>query len=621
MKKILKFVGISIGILSIYFMLSINLQNISITNNYKCLMIMTNEDVPINKMLNVAQSNNLTFQIRNFVQYGFFNRTVKIEAINPTNKIKLGKQKSLLPNKNIYISKYKKENKRKTNIFFIEPNSKNDLDNIQHILSSNDISASYCNSDNFHLGYNLFFQSNIIFVIVLSLITVFATLMHYISRNKEIAVLKINGKSTFSISLSLYKKELLTTLKGILIIIIPFSIYILLKDASQLLYYFELVGIISSLTLLIYSIIALLGLPYINFLNVTTSVKNNRNNTVIYLILLLFKIVLTTTLFINIMNVFSSSKELYLTLNNSNSINKFSLYELNIRNYKPSTANKKLTTYISNFKTGIYRFEYCPEENIDKNYTIDVNDTEDLNFHSIKASSNLLPKLNIKDNNNNGITLSPSKNYLLIPQKYWADRNIIKKNYNSNTEYQCICIKDNQKITNFTDPSCYSYNMILSLTPLKSNFSISSDQKIFMTKEKAKLINREIDKLKIEHASIKASPLSDELNETTGTIKYSLLTNTIFLVILLVTVAVVNYVSILSYYEIKKKMLAIENLLGRSNLKEISTFLIINGIITLIISLGINPFFILLIIPESIVFLMILQAKSFKNTTLILKGE
>ena len=111
------------------------------------------------------------------------------------------------------------------------------------------------------------------------------------------------------------------------------------------------------------------------------------------------------------------------------------------------------------------------------------------------------------------------------------------------------------------------------------------------------------------------------LNETTGNIKYSLLSNTIFLIILLVTVAVVNYVSVLSYYEIIKKKLAIKNLLGQSNLKDISNYLLTNGIITVVISLGINPFFILLIIPESIVFFMILQNKSFKNTALILKGE
>ena len=136
-----------------------------------------------------------------------FDRTIKITAINPTHKIKLGKQNSLLPNKNVYVSEYKKENQQKTNIYFIEPNNKNDLDNVQHILSSNGINASYINSDNYHLGYNLFFQTNIIFVIVLSLITVFATLMHYISRTKEISILKINGKSAFSISFALYKKR------------------------------------------------------------------------------------------------------------------------------------------------------------------------------------------------------------------------------------------------------------------------------------------------------------------------------------------------------------------------------------------------------------------------------
>lgn len=37
MKKILTFVGISIGLLSIFFIFSINCQQVSITNNYKCL--------------------------------------------------------------------------------------------------------------------------------------------------------------------------------------------------------------------------------------------------------------------------------------------------------------------------------------------------------------------------------------------------------------------------------------------------------------------------------------------------------------------------------------------------------------------------------------------------------
>ena len=142
-----------------------------------------------------------------------------------------------------------------------------------------------------------------------------------------------------------------------------------------------------------------------------------------------------------------------------------------------------------------------------------------------------------------------------------------------------------------------------------------------MTKENAKLVSQKISNLKIEQASIKVRPLSNELNETTGNIKYSLLGNTMFLIMLVIAVAVANYVSVISYYEIIKKKLAIKNFLGQSNLKDISNYLLTNGIITVVISLGINPFFILLIIPESIVFFMILQNKSFKNTALILKGE
>lgn len=621
MKKILTFVGISIGILSIFFIFSINCQQVSITNNYKCLMIMTDKEIPLNKMYDIAKENNLTFQIRNFYNSDLFDRTIKITAINPTHKIKLGKQNSLLPNKNVYVSEYKKENQQKTNIYFIEPNNKNDLDNVQHTLSSNGINASYINSDNYHLGYNLFFQTNIIFVIVLSLITVFATLMHYISRTKEISILKINGKSAFSISFALYKKELIATFKGLLIIIVPFSFYIVLKDASQLFYYFELVFIISSLTLFIYSIMALPGLIYINLLNVTTSVKNNRNNVLVYLILLVFKTVLTATLLINIINVFNTSKELYISLDNSNTISNLDLYELNITNYTSSKVNKELIAYISNISSGVYKYKYCPDEDIDKDYIINTNDSNDLYLHSIEASANLLPKLNIKDINNKKLHLSSSKNYILIPEKYWNNKNTIKRNYDSTIDYKCICIKNNQKIINYTSPDSYSYNLLISITPLKKDFSPASGLKIFMTKENAKLVSKKISKLKIEQASIKVGPLSNELNETTGNIKYSLLSNTIFLIILLVTVAVVNYVSVLSYYEIIKKKLAIKNLLGQSNLKDISNYLLTNGIITVVISLGINPFFILLIIPESIVFFMILQNKSFKNTALILKGE
>ena len=145
---------------------------------------------------------------------------------------------------------------------------------------------------------------------------------------------------------------------------------------------------------------ALPGLIYINLLNVTTSVKNNRNNVLVYLILLVFKTVLTATLLINIINVFNTSKELYISLDNSNTISNLDLYELNITNYTSSKVNKELIAYISNISSGVYKYKYCPDEDIDKDYIINTNDSNDLYLHSIEASANLLPKLNIKDINN-----------------------------------------------------------------------------------------------------------------------------------------------------------------------------------------------------------------------------
>ncbi|MCR5836945.1 MAG: hypothetical protein K6G88_10610, partial [Lachnospiraceae bacterium] len=63
------------------------------------------------------------------------------------------------------------------------------------------------------------------------------------------------------------------------------------------------------------------------------------------------------------------------------------------------------------------------------------------------------------------------------------------------------------------------------------------------------------------------------------------------------------------------------SLLGHEPIEDIYSFIIYNGTIVIIVGLIVNKLFILLTVPETILFYLLLKRKSFENIPVVIKGR
>ncbi len=620
MKKIFTFIGIMVIVFSIYFMLLIADKSIFVgeSGGYDFSL---SKQIELEKLEQYAKKCNISVNIVTINNYSFGNVDCQIEIINNVNQIKNKEKNSLFPNQHVKVISNKSLNGRKTKYFFAKEDNPNKIEKLKKLIENNGIETEV--SHKFPIKFNvgmLFSTLNIGFFVAIFCMTLFCTALFYISRQKEIAILKLNGWPSYKISLRFYRIIIEKTLYGLLFGAILFSVYIIIMDNSKLFQYLEMVILLTISLNCVFFIVAIIAVVFINNSDYIQSIKNKKYNGIIYISIIVFKVILMTIAFIMSTKLIENIIRLNDGSNNIAKIEVNNWYIFTAHSYPTLEEEKEINSYMEQFDDNDV-FNYCPSDiKLNRNDKPHVYKTLDgIDTNMIIMSHNLLKYIEIKDKDGNVLKLDGKKNYLLIPENLWKMKDKIIE-YEGYEDIEEICIASGQWIEDYEIPGKYSYNSVIAVEKLVKNVSIGYGY-VFMTEPVAKKMEQKLLTMGYEKSSVELEPLSEELRMHISTYQTELFESVIYSIIIFLTYLLVDLTLFSIYYEFKKKKMAVYSLLGHEPIEDIYSFIIYNVTIVIIVGLIVNKLFILLTVPETILFYLLLKRKSFENIPVVIKGR
>ena len=245
---------------------------------------------------------------------------------------------------------------------------------------------------------------------------------------KEIGILKLNGWSENRISLRLYKDIIKNTAYGFVSGVILFCIYIIIMDASQLYSYLLMVLFLMLSLNLVYICVAAIAVVFIKNAGYIDSIKNKKNNKIIFIMTMAFKVVLTVVAFIIATQLIENAIRLNEGTKKAEEIEARNWYICTQHISPNEKEEKELNAFVEQYDDKEI-FNYCPSDTLLSKYenTKIYKDLDSIESNMIIASYNLLPYLGIKDKNGELLKLDSEKEYLLVPKNLWKKRKKIAK--------------------------------------------------------------------------------------------------------------------------------------------------------------------------------------------------
>ncbi|WP_223556590.1 MULTISPECIES: hypothetical protein [Lysinibacillus] len=625
MKKIFYGIGILVAVFSFSFFLLVA-DKMVYHNNETIYDFNLSKSISGKELKEMAEDTNLMIRLVNFKNISFGRNELEVTFINPNSTIDLGKQPSVFPKNEIIYYDFDEEIEKKIKFFTIQSNEDKKIENLKSTLEKKGYSVSLIKNEplNFTLGM-LFSSLNIKFFSLLILLIILSIATYYVYRLKEIGILKLHGWSNSKISFRLLSKLLIHSYLSSLFLAIPFSIYIVLSDFGKIILYARIYFLLCFFLALVFLLSAFVGTLYIYKINQVGAIKNKRNNKLLFYTLIIFKFVIVTLLAFS-MN--TSIKDIYKLNANIQSISKLQSYnfsKIQTSVVPDAEIHTKLDQLIASLDDGQV-YNYSPTE-----HTLDINelklyqssgklrDRDEFAYTSI--SPNILELLDIVDEKNNKINASQVKaNTLLIPIHFKNDIEMILDYFQLEKNTKIIYIKNGQVQENILWPGNYIYDSIYYIHELKRTLYLNSGE-ILLDKNGAEIIEQELAHLGIDTNSIRIETLNSDYNILKGNLELNLFESLFHMIINLLSflLCVLSIVTI--FLELRKKEFAVYRLVGKYPIKTISKFTILNGIITIGITLIINPTFFFLFFLEGIIYGVLLHQYMRSKAVLALKGE
>ena len=367
MKKIFTLIGIMTVIFSVYFMLLV-VDKSNYIDESRISDFSLSKQINLETLEECAKESNVCVQIRTFNNYSFGNTDCKVEVINPAKNVKYGAVRSLFPNRHMKIIKAQKIENRKVRYFTVQENNSTRVSKFKKKLEKSGFEAMVTckESVEFNLGM-LFSPLNIGFFISVFCLALFCTSIYYISRLKEIGILKLNGWSENRISLRLYKDIIKNTAYGFVSGVILFCIYIIIMDVSQLYSYLLMVLFLMLSLNLVYICVAAIAVVFIKNAGYIDSIKNKKNNKIIFIMTMAFKVVLTVVAFIIATQLIENAIRLNEGTKKAEEIEARNWYICTQHISPNEKEEKELNAFVEQYDDKEI-FNYCPSDTLLSKY-------------------------------------------------------------------------------------------------------------------------------------------------------------------------------------------------------------------------------------------------------------
>ncbi|WP_079710203.1 hypothetical protein [Paraliobacillus ryukyuensis] len=625
MKKIFYGIGILVAVFSFFFFLLVA-DKMVYHNDDTIYEFELSQSISGKELKEIAEDTNLMIRLANFENSSFGRNVLEVTFINPDSTINLGKQPSVFPKNKITYNVFDGEISKKIKFFTIQSNDSKKIENIKSVLKKRGYSVSVLKNEaiNFSLGM-LFSALNMKFFSLLTLLIILSIATYYVYRLKEIGILKLHGWNNRRISFRLLSKLLLHSYLSSLFLVIPFSIYIFISDVSKLILYAQIYILLCFFLAIVFLLSAVVGTLYIYKVNQVGAIKNKRNNKLLFYTLIIFKFIIVALLSFSLNTSIKDSYQLNANIQSISKLQNYDLYKIQTSVIPDEKIHKKLDRLINTLDPE-HVYNYSPTD-----HRLDITKLklyqssgklrarDEYAYTSI--SPNTLTFLDIVDESGHKIDASQVKaNTLLIPIHIKNDVEIVRDYYQLEKNTKIIYIKNGQVQDNILLPGYYIYDSIYYIHELKRKLYLNSGE-VLLDKKGADFINQELDHLGIDTNSIRIDSLNNDYNILKGNFELDLFESLFHVIINLLSffLCVLSIMTI--FLELRKKELAVYRLVGIYPINSIGKFTILNGIITIGITLIVNPSFLILFFIEGIIYGVLLHQYMKRKAVLVLKGE
>lgn len=545
-------------------------------------------------------------------------------SISDNDNIKIGYQNTLFHSNKILYKK-DSENGLKIQRFWTIENENSNFKGFINGLKDHGIQSEIFESPRMDFSV-MFAEKNVEFFAFVILLLTFCVSVYYMLRSKEIAILKLNGCNDLSISTNIIKTAGKRILIGYTFISISFGIYLMVKKHEILIDFIKLYLYIAICIVCLMLVVILIGTLFVKFLNITPALKNNKNNKLMMIFIIAFKLCATIILVFLAKNVYYDILDLQVANLANDSVESADFYYIKTSEIPDDILMDLLLSNFSKIDTDkVYDYSN-PTNYLYGHESILNHDKKEIvtdNTPIIRMSYNMLDFIPIYSDEGKIIdkdNFDGSSTTILIPSDLSESTKEIVSKFNENTTLKVRYIKSGQEYYNFLNPSETSYNTIYYLEPIEKNIYYNNGRVLFH-KEIIADIQKFLSENKIDSGTVSLVNLSSDYQKSISNLKLKLIEDLQFLIVnslsFLLSVIAIGIV----YCEFRKKEIAVFKILSIFPIKSILYLCGINMMLTLFVTLYICSVFSFISILESMVYIVIFYHYQTKKSASILKGE
>ena len=607
MKKNFCIIGILVSVFLIYFMLLLA-DHMVYLNDDLIYDFMLEKEITFANLRDIAIETDATIQVRNYECVGFGKSDIEIIVFNSQNDSGTVKRNSLFPADNIRIIYNPNElgNNDKCMYFTVQSQEKLLIEKVKRLLEEKGYEATINVTDiRFH-PMHLFSSLNAQFFLLMSVLVLLCIAMYYMSRTKEIGILKMNGWGDIDISVHMLKRMLKYSLAGFLPLSITFMIYILIMDNS-LMGQFLYISILLMLCFVIsYTLAAVVALFFIKAINCVDVVKEKKNGHLVVMVLMGTKICITVLCCVVLSSTFNEMKDLHGSIQDANQIRGFEFYEM----YTPVALEEEMIERIDTYLIKLDDakiYNYASADMIYKKSDLEhisrIEDYETVcESNIISMSTNLLKYCKIKKADGKYVSTSEiDGEVILIPEYLREDESAIIEWLTPDESMQIIYVENDQTYSDIMWPGSYVYNPIVLVHPTIKQLYVGSEE-ILYSKRVVDEVKDYLDEAGVGNSSIYIQSRENSIFTVLSGYYTQLFEKSLFSVIVIFAFLLTNFALVISYIQFNKKKIGVMVLHGKRVIMSTWEFLLLLLVIDLIAVIIFNTYFGFLIVLDMLIY-------------------
>lgn len=570
-------------IFTIYFSL-LYADKLTYVNDTNVYSVNLSKTITGKEIEHYAKKNDVIVEIMNHHNISFGKTEIDIMIFNPEEGIHGGLQNSIFPKYKINYIVDESVLDCTTQCFTVQTDDEQKLILFCNELEENDYQCDYFYTGNSKFSISMLFgKLNLEFYFLFFVVSVLFIFMYYLYRMKEMGILRMNGWSSFQISLKILFPMIRNSVIVSLISMTIFWVYVYIMDKSFLVNCFKIYILNILFLLVIFALSIIVQSVLLCYMNQVNAVKNGRNNVCIFYALIFVKLIVLFFVFFET----SKIKNDVISLIEMNKVSQqiqsrdLSLIVVPSCNEEDEKKVTQILSEISDkdiYNFGISALNLYSSTEIRNGIERQTINDEFMNI--MYLSNNMVANMGIKDANGNllnDVKIEKNAVCYLIPIWMKEFLNELKETGIIENSSQIIYIENNQVYPHFYWPDSYMYDCIIEVREIeKELFPYCSD--VLLSANAVNYFNDKKIENDLSDNIVKTQSLDMDIALSISNAEIELWEALFYLIIILIAYVITSISIVIIYFEFKKKTISVYLLSGQIPFKTISYFCIINEI-------------------------------------------